>query len=106
MKNINKALIGSYFHQDTKFLVVREKNFTLKPCLLEEFGSSQCCPQEPAAAVLPPAVIFPQAGCYARFKEDIKTFHPEVKVSKSVKRFQRYSHFKIRQFCPKFLLLS
>ncbi len=29
-----------YSHQNTKFLFIREKNFTLIPCLLEEFGSS------------------------------------------------------------------
>ena len=33
-------LIGSYSHQNTKFLFIREKTFTLTPCLLEEFGSS------------------------------------------------------------------
>ena len=44
-----------------------------------------------------PVVRFPQAGCWARMKEDIKSFHPEVKVSKSVKRLKRYSHFKIGQ---------
>ncbi len=35
------------------------------------------------------------AGCLARMKADIKSFLQEVKASKSVKRFQRYSHFKI-----------
>ncbi len=35
-------------------------------------------------------------------KVDIKSFHPEVKASKSVKRLQRYSHFKPRQFNLKF----
>ncbi len=34
-------------------------------------------------------------GSDARMKVDIKSFHPEVKASKSVKRFQRYSHFKL-----------
>ncbi len=29
-----------YVYQNTKFLVIREKNFTLIPCLLEELGSS------------------------------------------------------------------
>ncbi len=38
------------------------------------------------------------AGCDARAKVNIKSFHPEVKASKSVKRFQRYSHFKLSQF--------
>ena len=42
------------------------------------------------------------AGCGARMKVDIKSFHPEVKASKSVKRFQRYSHFKPSQFHLKF----
>ena len=55
---------------------------------------------------LPPVVRDQQAGWYARMKEDIKSFHSKVKVSKSVKRFQRYSHFKIRQVNLKFLLLS
>ncbi len=32
----------------------------------------------------------------ARIKVDIKSFHPEVKASKSVKRFQRYSHLKMQ----------
>ena len=29
-------LIGSYFYQNTRFLIIREKNFTVIPCLLEE----------------------------------------------------------------------
>ena len=33
-------LIGSYIHQNTTFRIIREKNFTLITCLLEEFGSS------------------------------------------------------------------
>ncbi len=51
-----------------------------------------------------PGVRVPQAGCWARMKVDIKSFHPEVKVSKSVEQFQRYSHFKIRQFYTQFPL--
>ncbi len=38
------------------------------------------------------------AGCHARMKVDIKSFLTEVKKSKLVKLFQRYSHFKISQF--------
>ncbi len=38
------------------------------------------------------------AGCDARMKVDIKSFHSDVKASKSVKRFQKYSHFKPSQF--------
>ncbi len=34
----------------------------------------QCCPQEPAAAVLSPIVRVLQAGCYARMKVDIGTY--------------------------------
>ncbi len=50
-------------------------------------------------------VLFTRAGgggaapvVRARWLLDIKSFHPEVKASKSVERFQRYSHFKITQF--------
>ncbi len=32
--------IGPDLHSYAKFPVIREKNFTLIPCLLEEFGSS------------------------------------------------------------------
>ena len=48
------------------------------------------------------------AGCLARVKVDIKSFHPVVKASKSVKRFERYGHFKITQFSPQisFIILS
>ncbi len=38
-----KLMVGSKFRSPsyyTKFLVIREKNFTLIPFLLEEFGSS------------------------------------------------------------------
>ena len=48
--------------------------------------------------VAAPVVRVPQAVCWARMKLDIKSFHPEVKVSRSVKRFKRYSPFKIRLF--------
>ena len=41
-----------------------------------------------------------QADCKACVKVDIRSFHPEVKVSKLVKWFKRYSHFKIRPFSP------
>ena len=40
------------------------------------------------------------AGCGVRVKVDIKSFHSEVKASKSVKRFQRYRHFKLSQLSP------
>ena len=43
------------------------------------------------------------AGYEATVKLDIKSFHPKVKAPKLVKRFQRYSHFKIIHFYPKFL---
>ncbi len=35
----------------------------------------------------------------ARAKVDIKSFHPNVKASKSVERFQRYSQLKIEFLC-------
>ncbi len=39
--NIKESfLIGSYAHQNTKFLFIREKTFALTPYLLEELGSS------------------------------------------------------------------
>ncbi len=39
-RNQQSFLISSYIYQNTKFLVIREKKFTLMPCLLKEFGSS------------------------------------------------------------------
>ncbi len=43
------------------------------------------------------------SGPAVRMKVDIKSFYPEVKASKSVKRFQRYSHFKARVKLEKFV---
>ncbi len=64
---------------------------------------TQCCPQEAAAAVL--RRLWGFDGPAVRMKVDIKSFQPKVKASKSVKRFERYSHFKIPQFLPLYLCL-
>ena len=45
------------------------------------------------------------AGYEDRMKADIKSSQPEVKASKSVKRFQRYRQLKFSMFLPKFLEL-
>ncbi len=42
------------------------------------------------------------AGFHARMKVDIKSFLTEVKASKPVRRFERYSHFKIRDVVQSF----
>ncbi len=52
-----------------------------------------------------PAIRVWCAGYEDRMTAGIKRSQPEVKASKSVKRFQRYRQFKFSMFLPKFLEL-
>ncbi len=61
----------------------------------------QGCPQEPAVA--PFRRLKGSDGREARMKADIKSSQPEVKASKSVKRFQRYRQLKFSTFFPEIL---